>query len=153
MDAKRNWKQNILKQLVQRDQSQWHCFNDLIVHGNKQTEVIRTLKLQAWMKDRELVLLKQENTDLQAQIFKLREQSDSGPGSYALQQKVAQVEEKLLRCQEELTESYKTKNANTQKLLDMSDQLKQQETILRKKEDELKTALEAFTLLSRQHED
>lgn len=108
-----NWRESILDQLQHRNRDETDPFRDLISQHNKIFENFNTLC--------------SDNLQLTIQNEKLRSEGRSSLGSNSsslsdvrLQEKIQQLEQKLLSQAEELTELHRRKGENAQQIIDLN---------------------------------
>ncbi|XP_057655059.1 autophagy-related protein 16-1 [Diorhabda carinulata] len=105
------WKNSILSQLQERNRRETDLFQDLVNEHNKLFENYNTLHT--------------ENIQLSIQIEKLKGGGGLGSKSSSLgdiryQEKIQQLERKLLAQAEELTELHRRKGENAQQIIDLN---------------------------------
>nr|CAI5857817.1 unnamed protein product [Callosobruchus analis] len=108
-----NWRDDILQQLQDRNQKQTKSYQDLIVQHNRLFENYNTLY--------------SENLHLNILNEKLKSEGKSGLGSnnsslgdIRHQERIQQLEQKLLGQTEELAELHKRKGENAQQIIDLN---------------------------------
>lgn len=108
-----NWRKCILNRLQHRNKGETDLFQDLIIQHNKIFENFNTLYT--------------ENLQLTIQNEKLKSEGRSGLGSNSsslsdirFQDRIQQLEQKLLSQAEELTELHRRKGENAQQIIDLN---------------------------------
>ncbi|KAJ8979204.1 hypothetical protein NQ317_016839 [Molorchus minor] len=121
-----NWRDNILTQLQTRNRQETQLFQDVISQHNKVFENANRLYL--------------ENLQLSFQNEKLK--ADGGSlGSHSsstvdirLQERIQQLEQKLLANAEELTELHRRKGENAQQIIDLNALVQEKDKLIATKE-------------------
>ncbi|XP_026471814.1 autophagy-related protein 16-1-like [Ctenocephalides felis] len=119
-----NWRENILKDLRERDGRETKDFQELILLHNRLFDNVTTLRT--------------ENLQLTIENEKLR--SGSGiPGSHSndTSSRISVLEQKCMSQQEELTELHRRKGENAQQIIDLNAQLQELTKKLTSKEQSL----------------
>ncbi|XP_073255393.1 autophagy-related protein 16-1-like [Porites lutea] len=128
-----SWRKKISKRLEARDRLEWHCFKDVIREHNKLFESADTSKSRLVQLEIQVVQLQQEKLELQGRVQELS-LTGGGAGGGAGSEKIALLEQKLFKLQEEVTELHRQRGENAQKLLDVNNALRQKEQELQTKE-------------------
>lgn len=148
----RSWRAVLVQQLQQRNTQQTVGFEHLIESHAKHSELMAESTLQIASLKKEVGILESENKELKHQLALSKDHGEVS-NALAYREKIATLEEKLLKTQEELTESYKLKGQNAQMLWDLSQQVKAQEEELRSRASKLQAAETKITTMERQLED
>ncbi|XP_074032215.1 autophagy-related 16 [Leptinotarsa decemlineata] len=107
-----DWRNSIVSQVQKRNRRETDIFQDLIVQHNKIFENLNTLY--------------SENLQLSIQIEKLKTEGPGSSGSISnysevrYQERIQQLEQKLLSQAEELAELHRRKGENSQQIIDLT---------------------------------
>lgn len=122
-----NWRESILDQLQHRNRNETDVFQDIISQHNKIFENFNTLHT--------------ENLQLSIQNEKLRTEGRGGLGSNSsslgdirFQERIQQLEQKLLSQAEELTELHRRKGENAQQIIDLNAAVLEKDRIIANKD-------------------
>lgn len=118
-----NWRETILDQLQHRNRNETDVFQDLISQHNKIFENFNTLHT--------------ENLQLTIQNEKLRGglgSNSSSLGDIRFQERIQQLEQKLLSQAEELTELHRRKGENAQQIIDLNAAVLEKDRIIASKD-------------------
>lgn len=118
-----NWRETILDQLQHRNRNDTDVFQDLISQHNKIFENFNTLHT--------------ENLQLTIQNEKLRGglgSNSSSLGDIRFQERIQQLEQKLLSQAEELTELHRRKGENAQQIIDLNAAVLEKDRIIATKD-------------------
>ncbi|XP_029186778.2 autophagy-related protein 16-1-like isoform X2 [Acropora millepora] len=130
------WRKIIMRKLEGRDRVEWHCFKDIIKEHNKLFEYADTSRSRVVQLEIQVVQLQQEKLELQRRVQELsltRGAGGSAPGS----EKIAALEQKLFKLQEEVTELHRQKGENAEKLMEFNNVLREKEHELTIKEGQI----------------
>lgn len=128
------WKKIISHRLKTRNRHEYYEFSDLIDIQSKLFEQVASLKSKNVQLTLETERLKAENLSLQIR-------ADSGGGGVSSNERTTQLEQKLYRLQEELTDLHKRKGENAQMIIDLTNAMKEKEKELQLKDSKLMDAL------------
>lgn len=130
MTTECDWRENILSQLQDRNREETDIFQDLITQHAKIFERFNYLYT--------------ENLQLSIQNEKLKSEGRSGLGSNSSslgdirhQERIQQLEQKLLVQAEELTELHRRKGENAQQIIDLNSVLQEKDKIIGNKDTAL----------------
>ncbi|KAH3808812.1 autophagy-related protein 16-1-like isoform X1 [Dreissena polymorpha] len=129
-----DWKQLIFQNLKARNRKETYEFADLIDSQNKLFEQVTALKSRNMQLTLETEKLKAENLSLQVRV------DSGGPGGGVPNEKVQQLEQKLFKLHEELTEMHKKRGENAQQIIDLNAALKEKEKEILVKDGKLSDA-------------
>lgn len=122
-----DWRNSILNQLQERNRKETYSFQDLICQHNKIFESFN--------------ILHTENLQLNILNEKLKTEGRSGLGSNSsslgdirYQEKIQQLEQKLLQQAEELTELHRRKGENAQQIIDLNALVQEKDRIIAAKD-------------------
>lgn len=122
-----NWRKSILDQIQHRNRNEADPFQDLVSQHNKIFENYNTLH--------------SDNIQLTIQNEKLRTECRSGLGSNSsslsdvrLQDRIQQLEQKLLTQAEELTELHRRKGENAQQIIDLNAAVQEKDRLIATKD-------------------
>ncbi|XP_068685907.1 autophagy-related protein 16-1-like [Montipora foliosa] len=132
--GERKWRKTILRKLEVRDRVESHYFKDIIREHNKLFEYADTSKSRVVQLEIQVVQLQQEKLELQGRVQELSSTGGGGGGSGNGSEKIASLEQKLFKLQEELTELHRQKGENAQKLMELNNVLREKEHELSVKE-------------------
>ncbi|XP_033760176.1 autophagy-related protein 16-1-like [Pecten maximus] len=129
------WKENLLLQLKCRNKKQKQPFEGLIQSHNKLFENATFLKSKNVHLTLETEKLKEENLGLQIKV-----ESGGGGGGGNAGDKNSNLEHKLYKLQEELTELHRKRSENAQQIIDLNTSLQEKEKELQAKDNRLSDA-------------
>ncbi|XP_060070628.1 autophagy-related protein 16-1-like [Ylistrum balloti] len=129
------WKENLLLQLKCRNKRQKQPFEGLIQSHNKLFENATSLKSKNVHLTLETEKLKEENLSLQIKV-----ESGGGSGGGNAGDKNSNLEHKLYKLQEELTELHRKRSENAQQIIDLNTALQEKEKELQAKDNRLSDA-------------
>eukprot|EP01137_Pigoraptor_chileana_P015926 Opistho-2@72334 len=148
----RRWKHDVRVKLSLRNASQSESYDVMVETVTKHIEEIAALKKDNKLLQRENTQLQVEKNTLALQVDKLKEAGDVTVSS-AVNARVALLEERLARAQEELMESYKHKGHNAQRVLDLNHAVMVKDEEAKKRESEIAVLQSAVAIHIRQLED
>ncbi|CAL1547373.1 unnamed protein product [Lymnaea stagnalis] len=121
MAASTNWKEFVLSQIQRRNHKQTYPFTSLIQTNNRLQEIAASLQ--------------SKNVHLQVEVEKLKEETlTSHPRGDGQVGSTHQVEQKLFKVQEELTELLKKRGENAQQIIDLNALLQDKEKEIQHKD-------------------
>lgn len=132
----REWRKIIMRKLEGRDRVEWHCFKDIIKEHNKLFEYADTSRSRVVQLEIQAVQLQQEKLELQGRVQELSLTGGAG-GSAPGSEKIAALEQKLFKLQEEVTELHRQKGENAEKLMEFNNVLREKEHELTIKEGQI----------------
>ncbi|KAK0054540.1 autophagy-related protein 16-1 [Biomphalaria pfeifferi] len=131
-----NWKRDLLNQIQRRNRKQSYPFIHLIQTNNKLQEIASSLHLK--------------NVQLQVEIERLKEESIGshvrGDGVVSIAT-THQLEQKLFKLQEELTEMHKKRGENAQQIIDLNALLQEKEKEIQHKDTMISSMVETNVTL------
>ncbi|XP_060553622.1 autophagy-related protein 16-like, partial [Ruditapes philippinarum] len=130
------WKKIISQRLKTRNRHEYQEFSDLIDIQSKLFEQVATLKSKNVQLTVETERLRADNLSLQ-----IRADSGGASGGGSSNERTQQLEQKLYRLQEELTELHKRRGENAQQIIDLTSAMKEKEKELQLKDSNLMDAL------------
>lgn len=121
------WKQTISQRLIARNKHEIHEYIDLIDSQSKLAEQVSSLKSRNSQLTVDNEILRGENLSLHLKV-------ESGTGGGIGTQ---QLEQKLYKLQEELTELHRKRGENAQQIIDLSNAMKERDKELQTKESQV----------------
>ncbi|XP_018564835.1 autophagy-related protein 16-1 [Anoplophora glabripennis] len=121
-----DWRDSILNQLQERNRTETKLFQDLILQHNKVFDNSNRLYLENLQLSIQNEKLKTEGGGLGA--------NSSSVSDLRLQEKIQQLEQKLLANAEELTQLHRRKGENSQQIIDLNALLQEKEKLLATKD-------------------
>eukprot|EP00126_Sphaerothecum_destruens_P014662 Sdes_comp26389_c0_seq1m22933 len=107
------WKKYITTQFTERKNTQYgNEFCLLVSNYTALVQSAKSRKTKIFFLESQMEELKSVNNILENRLTLLKDNSNHSPTFTASSKKVAELEEKYMRCQEELTEIYKSRSLN-----------------------------------------
>ncbi|XP_013415279.1 autophagy-related protein 16-1 isoform X2 [Lingula anatina] len=129
--AKQDWKSTIRDLIKERDKREHQPFLSLIQAHNKLFESVDSVRTKNLQLTLETERLKHENLELSLK-------TDSGGGGGVIgAERVRELEQKLFKLQEELTELHRKKGENSQRIIDLNNILQEKEREIQSKDGKL----------------